>query len=93
MKSGASISLMADAYSNCIERSQIMLPRTTSMLIMMASLLQGGCSQQPGSCHYQVESISLGGAMLDKQAGEGETVDKDDALWVCKSGHLVKVNN
>jgi hypothetical protein len=30
--------------------------------------------------------------MLDKHAGEGETVDKDNALWVCKSGQLVRVN-
>jgi hypothetical protein len=70
-----------------------MLPRTTLILAVTVSLLQGGCGQQPGGCNYQVESISLGGAMLDKHAGEGETVDKDNALWVCKSGQLVKVSN
>jgi hypothetical protein len=70
-----------------------MLPRATLILAMTVSLLQVGCSQQPGGCNYTVESISMGGAMLDKHAGEGETVDKDLRVWVCRNGQLVPVNN
>ena len=69
----------------------MILPRTTLILIVTAGLLQG-CGQQQGGCDYQVESIALGGAMLDKHAGEGETVDKDLRVWVCRNGQLVPVN-
>jgi len=68
-----------------------MAPRTALILAVTVSALQVSCTQ-PGGCNYTVESISLGGAMLDKHAGEGETVDKDNELWVCKSGRLVRVN-
>jgi hypothetical protein len=74
-----------------IERRSIM-PRTTLILAVTVSLLQGGCGQQPGGCNYQVESIELGGAMLDKHAGNGEKVDKDMRVWVCRNGQLVPVH-
>ena len=69
-----------------------MLPRTRLIFAMAVSLLPMGCGQQPGGCDYQVESIALGGAMLDKHAGDGETVDKDLRVWVCRNGQLVPVN-
>jgi hypothetical protein len=74
-----------------IERRSIM-PRTTLILAVTVSLLQGGCSQQPGGCNYQVESIELGGTILDKHAGDGQKVDKDGQVWVCRNGQLVPVN-
>ena len=70
-----------------------MLPRITLILAVTASVLPVGCAQQPGGCDYTVESISLGGAILYKHAGDGETVDKGNELWVCKNGQLVRVNN
>ena len=70
-----------------------MLPRTTLILALTVSVLQVGCSEPKGGCTYTVESIKYGGASVQEWADEGQTVDKDLQLWVCKNGHLVKVNN
>jgi hypothetical protein len=70
-----------------------MLPRTTLILVVTVGVLQAGCTEPPGGCTYTVESIRYGGATVQEWANEGETVDKDLQLWVCKKGQLVKVNS
>jgi hypothetical protein len=70
-----------------------MLPRTTLILAVTVSVLEVGCSEPPGGCTFTVESIKYGGASVQEWADEGQTVDKDLQLWVCKNGQLVKVNN
>jgi len=72
-----------------------MLRRTTLILAVAVSVLQVGCTQgteSSGGCDYKMPSNAFTG-YTGKHAGEGETVDMDDELWVCRNGQLVRVNN